>query len=162
MDYIIKKKSTKNNKVSKALLEYIKSNSHYTNLLSLELKQTKSNLEKHKETLIFIEEYLSKLNGQSITKEKDIVVLGNESEIPTISSLLKRKEELLNTINREEKSLTLDKELFDVVEFGNVISKNVSVHKRLTILMPIILCLCLSLFFLLFNISKRIKNYITD
>ncbi|MFD2563546.1 hypothetical protein [Aquimarina rubra] len=154
--------SSDNKEVSKALLSYIASNEYYNKQLSLQLKQTKRNLEKNKETLLYVEEYLDKLNKNQGKQNKEIVVYAEESEIPTISSLLKRKNDLLNAINQQERTLTLDKELFEVVEYGNIIPQPVGVHKRLLLLLPLILCVGVSMIFLLLNISRRINSFIKD
>ncbi|MHA7059225.1 hypothetical protein ACWGOQ_0018505 [Aquimarina sp. M1] len=148
--------------VSKALLSYIQSNEHYSKQLSLKLKQTKYNLEKNRETLVYVEEYLDKLNKSQSNQEKEIIVYAEESEIPTISSLLKRKDDLLNVINQQEKILTLDKELFEVIEYGNIISQSVRIHKRFIILLPLILFALTSLIFLFINISRKINSFIKD
>ncbi len=156
------KKSSDNSKVSKALLAYILSNEYYNKQLSLELKQAQYNLEKSKETLIYVEEYLDKLIKSQGDPAKEIIIYAEESEIPTISSLLIRKDNLLNTISKQEKTLTLDKELFEIVEYGSIISQPLGIHKRLLLLLPLILCIATSLLFLFLSISRGINNFIKD
>ncbi|WP_378180208.1 hypothetical protein [Aquimarina sp. SS2-1] len=154
--------SPDNKKVSKALLSYIRSNEYYNKQLSLRLQQTKYNLEKNKETLLYVEEYLDKLNKNQGKQEKEIVVYAEESEIPTISSLLKRKDDLLNVISQQERTLTLDKELFEVIEYGNIIPRPVGVHRRLILLLPITLCIGTSIVFLFLSISRKINSFINE
>ncbi|WP_299315607.1 hypothetical protein [uncultured Aquimarina sp.] len=157
-----KKESSNNEKLSKGILSYIDTNQYYNKSLDLNIKQTKFSLEKNKETLIYIEEYLDKLNKNPVNQQKEITVYAEESEISTISSLLKRKNDLITIINEQERILTLDKDLFDIIEYGDITSEPVGVHKRLVILLPLFLCLVSSLLFFLFYAYNWINSFIKD
>ncbi|KAA1244317.1 hypothetical protein [Aquimarina sp. RZ0] len=151
-----------NNNIVKAFLDYISSNAYYDKILTFEINQVKLDLQKNKETLVFVDEYLDKLSKNPIHQEKEIVVYAEASEIPTISSLLEKKNELMHIINRQEKFLILDKNLFEIVEYGNIISQKAVIYKRMIILLPILICIFISMFFFLKNSIKRMDDFIRE
>ncbi|WP_299212965.1 hypothetical protein [uncultured Aquimarina sp.] len=159
---IFKGGNENNAKVSKQLLGFISSNEYYNKELSLTLKQTKSNLEKNKETLVFVEEYLKKLSKKPFNQNKEIIVVGGDSEIPTIASLLDRKESLMRIISFQEKLLELDTKLFDIIEYGNVVRHPVGIHKRIIVLLPVLLCFFVSIIFLFKNSTGKLENFINN
>ncbi|WP_298542712.1 hypothetical protein [uncultured Aquimarina sp.] len=151
----------KNNaKVSKQLLGYVGSNEYFSNELFLTLKQTKSNLDKNKETLVFVEEYLNKLSKNPFNQDKEVIVIGGESEIPTVASLLDKKESLMRTISFQERIVELDTKLFDIVEYSNVVPYPIGIHKRLILLLPVLLCLFVSIIFLFKNSTGKLESFI--
>ncbi|WP_108802653.1 hypothetical protein [Aquimarina sp. Aq107] len=159
---VFKKENKNNAKISKQLLSFIRGNQYYTKELSLIQKQTKSDLEKNKNTLVFIEDYLDKLNKKPIAQTNEMIVVGDESKIPTITSLIDKKASLLETINDQEKILELDTQLVDVVDYGNVVRDPVAIHKRLIFLLPILLCVLVSFIFLIKNSSRKLENFINN
>jgi len=155
-------KSANNGNVSKQLLNYLSSNEYYNKTLSLTLKQTQSNLDRNKETLAFVEEYLDKLSKKPFNEDKEIIVVGEESKIPTIASLLDKKENLQNKISFQERVLSLNTKLFDVVEQSSVVRFPIAIYKRAIVLAPILLCVLVSIIFLLKYSSGRIEEFIND
>ncbi len=139
-----------NTKISLKVLDYIATNGHYNELLLLKQNQTKSTLDKNLKTLQFINNYLEKLTeNSSINESKEIVVFANESDIPTVSSLLERKDQLLNVINAQEQALILDKKLFKIVQNGNITTSKVKTYKQLFFVLPLLFFSIMSLIFLL-------------
>ncbi|SEK78121.1 hypothetical protein SAMN04487910_1102 [Aquimarina amphilecti] len=159
---VFKNENKNNTKISRQLLSFISKNEYYIKELSLIQKQTKSNLEKNKKTLIFIEDYLDRLNKNPISESKDVIVLGDESKIPTIASLIDKKAFLLGTINDQEKTLELDTNLVDVIDYGNIVRDALGIHKRLIVLLPVFLCFFVSFVFLIKNSSKKLENFINN
>ncbi|WP_298314793.1 hypothetical protein [uncultured Aquimarina sp.] len=160
--FVFRKEDSNNITISKSILNYLYSNEYYQKVLTQKIKQTEKSLKKNKETLNFIEEYLDKLNKAPIENKNDLIMIGNESEIPTISALLVRKQTLLNIINSQENILTLDDKLFDIVEMGDVVSFGVALHKKMVLRIPLLLFLFLSGIFLLKQLPDRLIKYVNS
>ncbi|WP_108869568.1 hypothetical protein [Aquimarina aquimarini] len=160
---IVRFKSIDNNnkKVVKNILGYIKSNDYFKEVLDLELKQATIALAQNKESLRFINEYLTNLTKKPIQNDSKFV-FAVESESPTIPSLLKQKEELIEIIKEEEKLLALDKEVFSVVDYGDIISNRKMLLGRTLLIIPLILFGAVSLFFFLKYLSRTINNFIRE
>lgn len=158
--FIFKQKSSNNSKISKQLLGYLSSNVYFNKELSLMITQKEKNLERNKKTLVFVEDYLDKLSKNPINEEKEIIVIGEESKIPTITSLLGKKENLMDKITEQERFLELNTKLFDIVESSNVVRFPKRIHKRIIIWFPLSLCFLVSLIFLWKEYSIKLEDFI--
>ncbi|WP_103069057.1 hypothetical protein [Aquimarina sediminis] len=150
-----------NEKVAESILKHIKSNNYFKELLDLELKQANVNLGQNKRSLQFINEYLSNLTQNPVEKDSKYV-FEIESQNPTIPLLLKRKEELIEMISEEEKLVTLDKEIFSTIDYGDVISKRKKLLNRMLTFIPLLLIGVVTLFYLLKYLSKSINSFVKD
>ncbi len=156
-----KDRGADNNKITKAILEYIKSNSYFKEVLDLELKQTTASLDQNRKSLQFINEYLTNLS-QNPSQSDQAVIFASESEIPTISSLIRRKDALINQITEEEKTLALDKEIFTIVAYGDIISKRKILINRRLLVVPFLLIGLVSVFFLFRYISREALAFVNS
>ena len=157
-----KVKNAENTKISEKILTYIRSNDYYDKALSWKLKKTKEELAYNKKTVAYIEKYLDTHVNNPLEKEDELIVVGKEGEIPTIGSLLGRKQSLLNLISRQEELLTLDNELFSIVEKGDVILYKVGILQRMLVRIPMLLVFLVSLFFLLKQLPSKLIEYINS
>ena len=155
---VFKRESAENDKVSNLILDYISSNDYFNKLLSLNIQQARSNLNYNKETLGFIDEYLMKTSSSTSDQSQGVIIFGKESELTTISSLIQRKIELLEKINEIEEKLLLDNELFNILEYQNVISVKKEHYKRMVFLMPVFLFALTSLLFLIKFVYTFVKE----
>ncbi|MFD2186242.1 hypothetical protein [Aquimarina celericrescens] len=158
---IFKNKEDINSGVSKSILNYIKSNDYFNELLELELKQVNVSITQNKKSLEFINDYLTNLS-QNPAKNDEKFIYASESETPTISSLLKRKQDLIERVKNDEKLVTLDKEVFTVVHYGNIVSKRKILVNRRFFLMPLILVGLVSLIYLLRFLKKAANNFVNN
>ncbi|WP_148639213.1 hypothetical protein [Aquimarina longa] len=156
-----KNKNTNNYKIIKTILDYVKSNDYFEELITLELKQTKSSLDQNKKSLQFINQYLTSLSNNP-NKSDGKLIFATESETPTISSLLKRKETLIAKINSEEKLLALDKELFSIIDYGDVVSKRKMLLGRTFLIIPLVLFSIVSLFYFFKYLSRSVHNFVKE
>ncbi|WP_299434164.1 hypothetical protein [uncultured Aquimarina sp.] len=157
-----KMKNAENTKISENILSYIRSNDYYDKALSWRLKKTKEELDYNKSTVAYIEKYLERLLNNPLEKEDKFIVVGKEEEIPTIASLLARKQSLLNIIRRQEEILTLDNELFSIVEKGDVIFYQAGLLQRMLVRVPILLVFLVSLLFILKQLPSKLIEYINS
>ncbi len=151
-----------NSEITSSILDYIKSNKYYKGIMSLELKQKSINLERNKKSLQFIDRYLSNINNSPSSDSNDVVIIANESESPTIASLLKRKDVLLELINEQERILALDQEIFSFVYYGDIISKQKKLLNRTILITPLLLIGLVSLFYFSRYLSKAVQNFVKD
>ncbi|MBG6131722.1 putative membrane protein [Aquimarina sp. EL_43] len=157
-----KNKNTENTKISSSILKYIKSNEYYQNVMNFTIAQNKSSLEKNKKSLQFIDKYLDNLNNSPSSNSNELVVIANESEAPTIASLLKQKDLLLEEVNEQEKILVLDKEVLSVVDYGDIISTRKKLLNRTVFIIPLLLIGLISLFYFLRYLNREIKEFVKD
>lgn len=157
-----KNKNTENTKISSSILKYIKSNEYYQNVMNFTIAQNKSSLEKNKKSLQFIDKYLDNLNNSPSSNSNELVVIANESEAPTIASLLKQKDLLLEEVNEQEKILVLDKEVLSVVDYGDIISTRKKLLNRTVFIIPLLLIGLVSLFYFLRYLNREIKEFVKD
>ncbi len=157
------KQNEYNSKITSSVLNYIKTNTYFKEVASLELKQTKENLERNKKSLQFIEEYLkNNLQNNSSQDSKDLVVISNGSETSTIAALLEQKEALLETINNQEHDLVFNKEIYSIVDYGDIISKRKELYNRMLLIIPMLLIGLVSLFYFFKYMSKSINNFVKE
>jgi len=150
-----------NMEITNAILKYLKSNDYYKEVADLKLKQTNASLNQNKKSLQFINEYLINLsNNPSQSNEK--FVFATESETPTISSLLKRKEDLVEKIHLEEEKLVLDKEIFTIIVYGNIISKRKVLLRRMIFMVPLLLVSFVSIVYFLRYLSKVVNDFVDN
>ncbi|MBW1293882.1 hypothetical protein [Aquimarina litoralis] len=162
LTFVFNTKDENNLKLSKNILNYIQSNNYFQKILNQEIKQTQKNLKENKETLAYINDYLEKLSKAPNENTNDVIIVGEESELPTISSLLARKQTLLTTITKYEDLLMLDNEVFDMVERGEMITRSAGLSKKMIIRVPIALFLFVSLLFLFQKLPSRLIEYINS
>lgn len=98
-------KDQKNTKLTNIILDYLRTNEYFTKLVKLELEQTKSSLEQNRKSLKFVNDYLTNLSENPSSKDEGSFVFASESETPTVSSLFKRKQELIKLISKDQKIL---------------------------------------------------------
>jgi len=156
-----KNRSDDNLKITNTILEYFKSNDYYKELVSLRLKQIKTSVDQNKKSLRFINEYLDNLS-KNPAQEDDKFVFATESETPTISSLLKRKEVLMQTINRDERLLVFDKEVFGIVSYSGIVSKRKILLRRMIFMLPLMLVGLVSTFYFFGYLSKSINEFVDE
>ncbi|GAA0714252.1 hypothetical protein GCM10009430_07160 [Aquimarina litoralis] len=165
LTFSFKTNDSKNEILSKKILEYIESNVYFNKLLAQNIKQTEKNLKKNKEILKYLDNYLEKLSKAPHKQGKDIIMIGveNESELlPTISTLLARKQELLNSITNQENILVFDSELFDIVERGEIVLLRKGISSKMMVKIPVLFFLIVSFLFLIKNLPNRIIQYINS
>ncbi len=155
-------KDSENEIISMNILSYIRSNEYYQKILTQTIKQTEINLKKNKKTVEYIDAYLDKLTKLPLENDDELIVVGKESEIPTVSTLLTRKQNLLNTISTQEDELILNDELFDIVEKGDIFLSKITLFQKMKILIPIILFLAVSIIFLFKELPSRLERYINS
>ncbi|MGY3795194.1 hypothetical protein [uncultured Aquimarina sp.] len=160
--FVYRTNHTDNLKLSKNILEHIDSNSYFQKILDQNITQTEKNLKENKKTLKYLDDYLEKLNKAPIETDKDLIMIGDESELPTISSLLTRKQTLLNTITNQENILVLNNKLFDVVDRGEIVLLRTGISKKMIIKMPLLLFLMVSFLFAIKKMPSRIIRYINS
>jgi hypothetical protein len=152
-----------NVKVAENILKYIKLNNYFKEVLDLELKQANADLAQNKKSLQFVNEYLTNLNrNPSQNDNESKFVFASESETPTISSLLKRKAELIDIINEKEKQLVLDKEVLTIVHYGDIISARKKLLNRTLFIIPLALIGLVSLFYFFKYVSRRVNNFVEE
>ncbi len=156
-----KNRSSDNMKITNTILEYFKSNDYYNEIVDLQLKQTKVSLDQNKKSLQFINEYLNNLS-KNPDQGSDKFVFATESETPTISSLFKRKEALIQMINKDEKLLTFDKEMFRIVNYGSIVSKRKVLLRRMMFMIPLLFIGLVSGFYFLRYLSRTINEFVAD
>ncbi|WP_109302026.1 hypothetical protein [Aquimarina sp. AU474] len=153
--------NTENVVIADKILESLKLNKYYNKLLDIELRQTKNNLEQSKGSLKFVNDYLTNLSKNPNPSE-DKYIFATESETPTISSLLKRKESLISNISYYEKFLELNKEILTIVEHNDIISKRKMLVKRNLLVIPLILIGLTSLLYFSRYLFSSINNFVNN
>lgn len=164
ISFKFKSKKDYNAKISFSILEYIKSNNYYKSLSELAVKQKKTDIERNKKSLEFIDAYLKNIEKSPLKVENEAVVISTETEIPMVSiaSLLQKKELLMQLINDQEKAVIFDKEMFYYVDYGEIISKRKILLNRAMFTIPLLLTGLVSLFFFLRYLSKRINEFVNE
>ncbi|WP_271768227.1 transcriptional regulator [Aquimarina algiphila] len=152
------------NKIASSILNYIKSNKYYQDISKLTLKQKKTDLERNKTSLEFIDAYLKNLEKSPLNTENEPVVLSSRKDLPmlSIASLLQKKELLMELINKQERILTLDQEVFSFVYYGDIISKQKKLLNRTMFMIPLLLIGLVSFFYFSRYLSKSVKNFVND
>ncbi len=150
-----------NSKMTDVILKRMKSNEYFKNIVSLELQQTQTEIEQNKKTLAFINDYLANLSQNPKSNEGKIV-FASESETPTIASLIKRKEELINKISSQEKLLELDREVYTVVQNSGIIAKRKILARRMLFTTPLIFVGIMIVFYFLRFVLKAIVNFVNQ
>jgi len=156
------KQDSQNNEISQKILNHIPTNTYYQKVLNQNTKQVEKSLKKNRETLQYIEQYLENMSNSKDVNSNDLVMIGKESEIPTISSLLSRKQTLLSTIRSQENALIFNRELFEVVETGDIILYHVSLWKKMIFIIPAFLIFLVSMIFLLRQLPDRLMEYLNS
>ncbi len=152
-----------NHMVAKSVFEYIKSNNYFKNKLDLGLKQTEKNLQQNRKSMQFINEYLTNLSkNPSQVEDRYVFSYASESESPIISSLLERKEMLLETINTEEDHLLFEKEVITIVDYGNIISKRKNLIRRMLLIMPLLFIGLVSSVYLFKYLSREVNKFVNN
>ncbi len=152
---------------TKSILNYLKSNSYYKEVVSLTLEQGKNSLEQNKKSLEFINEYLTNLGKRPSAAKGEVVVYTvdkDSDDVPTvtIASLLKQKEDLIQKINEKERILRLDKEVFSIVNNSGIIAKKKELLSRVLFLIPLGLVSLVSFFYLLRYISRSATRFVNE
>jgi len=158
---LFEKEDESNTKISQSVLNFLKSNEYFTTIKDLQLKQTYIGLEENRKSLKFINDYLVNLS-KNPSKEKSQFIFATESETPTISSLLKRKNELISVISSQEKLLELGKQVFVIVEDTGVIIKRKKLVKTFTLSLPLIFFGLLSVLFFMKYLSRSVFNFVNE
>jgi hypothetical protein len=161
---IFKNKSTENSKMAASILEYIKSNEHYSKLVNFTIEQTKLDLEQNKATLKIVDDYLMSLSANPQKTEQGIVVTtgNNETLVMTAASLLQQKESLIRTMDRQQSILALDSELFSIVNDGGIMLKKRKLVKQMIFTIPIYLIVLVILFYFIKYLSREVDNFIEE
>jgi hypothetical protein len=157
-----KNKTDENAKIVSSILNYIKSNQYYQDIKNLAIAQNKNSLERNKKSLQFIDEYLNNLNNNPSSNPNELVVIANEAETPTIASLLKQKDLILETINEQEEVLVLDKEVLSIVDYGDIISARKKLLNRTIFIIPLLLIGLVSLFYFLRYLFTAVNNFVEE
>jgi len=142
---------------SDSFLKLLKTNDYFVKKREVDTQELKFNIEENKKSISFINDYISKISSsKNIANSKDIFIVGNEEEMPTVASLIKEKEVLLEKLTKGKKDLQVRSELFKVVDFGNVIEKSTLVNSK-KMLLPIVMLIGFLLFYLLKFIYLKAK-----
>ncbi|MDH7446356.1 hypothetical protein [Aquimarina sp. 2201CG14-23] len=160
--FTFRDKNPNNVNISEKILEYIRSNDYYDKTLDWRLKKTKESLDQNKNMIAYIEKYLEKFINDVPKKDDDIIVVGKEREIPTVASLLDRKLRLLSAISKQEELLTLNNQIFNIVETGEILLFQVGFFKKMLVRIPILLVLIVSLLFLVRRLPAKLTEYINS
>lgn len=149
-----------NERIAEFVLEKFRSNAYLQKKLSYEIDALSYNIKENKESLNFINKYLDRLNGESSEKEEQVVVFASEKDIPTVSSLLRQKDVLLEKIDELEEEFVLKKSLFSVLDFGELLNKTRSGLRKKIVLLPFLLIGVASLVFFLNHSYKKGISYL--
>lgn len=154
-----------NSKIISSVLNYIKSNNYFKEVASLELQQTKENLERNKKSLQFIDNYLNNLEKTPLKAENENVIISSGQEkLPMVSvaSLLQKKELLIELINDQEHDLVFNKEIYSIVDYGDIISKRKELYNRMLLTIPMFLIGLVSLFYFFKYMSRSINSFVKE
>ncbi len=155
-------KDQKNTKLTNIILDYLRTNEYFTKLVKLELEQTKSSLEQNRKSLKFVNDYLTNLSENPSSKDEGSFVFASESETPTVSSLFKRKQELIKLISEDQKDLELNKEVYTLVENTGIIAKRKKLIGRLMFNLPLVLIGLISLLYFFRYLSKSVVRFVNE
>ena len=154
-----------NSKITSSVLNHIKSNKYYQDISELVLKQKKEDIERNKKSLQFIDTYLNNLEKTPLKTENEAVIVSSGQEkLPMVSvaSLLQKKELLIELINNQEHDLVFNKEIYSIVDYGDIISKRKELYKRMLLIIPMLLIGLVSLFYFFKYMSRSINNFVKE
>ncbi len=157
-----KNKSQENEQITKSILDFIKSNAYYKQLVETTLKQKKASIEQNKKSIQFIDDYLVNLSNNPLKAEKGAMIISNSNEeLPTVSvaSLLQKKEFLLELINEQERAIVFDKEIFSFVHYGDIITIKNKIVNRSLFSVPLLLIGLASFFFLFKYLFRKMNEF---
>lgn len=162
LEFIFKGSPVWNEKDSQLFIELLKANPHFSKIQRFAVEELEKSLEETDKTIAYINKYIAKISenksfGNS-KKEESTVFLTNENEIPTVTSLLKQKDKLLEKRNSYKWSLNLKSAIINVVDRGEVLENERSLNKKIVLLPLALVMLVTFLFFFVFLI-KWMKNY---
>lgn len=153
-------KSDTNYKVSEAILNHIYSNPFFIKYTKVRLEALKSALESNQKSIAFTDEYLQGLTEQGIDKKGKtfVVAVTSESELPTLSGVLKQKEEILETIVNQTEAVNIKNEVFSVVENTGILKSEKEIYKRMIFTVPIVLIACVSMIYLFLSLNRKFET----
>ncbi|MCK8523343.1 hypothetical protein M0D21_17310 [Aquimarina sp. D1M17] len=155
-------KNEKNISITNTILDHLRSNEHFVKVVKLEVAQIKNNLEQNKKSLKFVNDYLTNLSENPSSQDQGSFVFASESETPTIASLFKRKQALMDEITEQEKELEFGKQIYEVVENTGIIAKRKALTGRLIFSFPLILIGLISLLYFFRYLSKSVVRFINE
>ncbi|MBP2833867.1 hypothetical protein J8281_16850 [Aquimarina sp. U1-2] len=161
LTFIFRIKQSSNRKVSKSILDYLKANQHFKERIALELQQVQSGLAQNRKSLDFINKYLANLS-QNPAQTDGKIIFASESETPTISSLLKRKQDLISKIKSDEKALALDKEVFTIMNYGSIVTQRKILVNRMLFTVPLFLIGLVSLLYALRYLMRSASSFVQE
>ncbi|MEW7279405.1 hypothetical protein ABW636_12495 [Aquimarina sp. 2201CG1-2-11] len=162
--FVFRNTSEGTTKIIDKTVKYLKSNSYYRSKIDLVIAQNKINLERDKNTLNFVNEYLDNL-GKNPTKEKNEVVLlaNTKDDIPTVvASLLQQKRTLIESITKLERAIKWDNEIMSIVDYGEIVSVKKRLIYRFIVILPIVLVGLALLVFLIIYGARAVLNFVNE
>jgi len=159
-----KTKNENQEALSQFILQSIKSNLYFKNIRNFEIEKVKKNIEENEKTLSFVNKYLKNINDQSENEkksDKNLIIYSKEVKTPTISSLLDQKNTLINRIDKGKETLALSKEIFNIVEYKQILRRAKGVLGIKMILIPFIMVSIISLIFLFKFIWNKMNNFVS-
>jgi len=161
LEFIFKGSPVWNEKDSQLFIELLKANPHFSKIQRFTVEELEKSIEEMDKTIAYINKYIAKISEHKFfgsAKRESTVFLTNENEIPTVTSLLKQKDKLLEKRNSYKRSLNLKSAMINVVDKGKVLENERSLNKKI-ILLPLVLVMLVTFLFFFVFISKWMKNY---
>ncbi|RZS99310.1 hypothetical protein [Aquimarina brevivitae] len=151
-----------NGLITKKILDHLLNNNHFSKETQLEVQQAEEELVSNKASLNFIDNYLNKINSESSQNKEKTVVITDDSDTPTIAGLLKQKTALLNAIAKNQQKIRLTNKPFNVVDNTGVVTLDKKVYKKWVVLVPVGLCIVVSLCYLFFFSYKKMEHRLNN
>ena len=150
-------KGDNNHKISEVILNHTYSNPFFLKYTKVRLDALKSALESNQKSIEFTDNYLKSLTEQGIDKkgEKFVVAVTSESELPTLSGVLKQKQEILETILDQTEDVNLKNEVFSIVENTGVVKVKKKLYKRMLFIIPVALIFLTSILYVFLYLYRK-------
>ena len=148
-----------NAEISEALTAFISKNPYFEKHRNVKITEYKRNLEANQNSLQFINSYLDKISQSEKNQDTNVVLYSNDEDIPTVATLLKQKELLLEQIGEQEEALAMDQDVLSIVRSNPILQQKSKLLYRYYILIPLLLFGAVSLYYLSKYISSAAKQF---
>ncbi len=141
-------------------LKNIEFNDYFRKRRKIISEKLDMNIKEHEKSILFINDYIAKISkNKSRDLSDDVVVFGNEKEIPTVTSLIREKNILLREIADDKEELQMHQMLFNIVKTGNVMEDKNLLNNRKKLL-PLVLLGCFLGFYLLKFLYNKSQAFV--
>ncbi len=145
---------------SSSFLEKIESNNYFIKRKKIAYQKLNMNIKENEKSVLFINDYIAKISeNKSVNLSSEVVVLGNENEIPTVASLIREKNDLLREIADDKEELQMHQMLFNIVKTGNLMEDKNLLNNRKKLL-PLVLLGCFLGFYLLRFLYSKSQAFV--